>query len=165
MPRDLDLTKRNLWENHGARYRDEQSTRICVAPMLSSIHVSDLNLRMQDRAVTGNRTIRRASPSAKLYIIGEFTRSTSQTGVRFRLQASSNWATTCLLGVSRWHISLSPVCSGLIRVPKWRPPKDVLPIVLRAMIVIHSAHCSLRRRIESFCCSTDRLVHRLCSVA
>jgi len=165
MPRDLDLTKRNLWGNHGVRYRDEQGTRICVAPMLSSIHVSDLNLRRQDRAVTGNRTIRRTSPSAKLYTLGEFTRSTSQIGVRFRLQASSNWATSCPLGVSQWHISLSPVCSGLIRLPKWGPPQDALPIVLGAIIVIHSAHHSLRRRMESFCCSTDRHVHRLCRVA
>jgi hypothetical protein len=66
MPRDLDLAKRNLWENHGARYRDEQGTRDCAAPMLSSIHASDLNLRMQGRAVKGNQTIRRASLSQTL---------------------------------------------------------------------------------------------------
>jgi hypothetical protein len=67
MPRDLDLAKRNLWENHGARDRDEQGTRICAAPMLSSIHVSDLNLWMQGRAVKGNQIIRRASRSQPLY--------------------------------------------------------------------------------------------------
>jgi hypothetical protein len=67
MPRDLDLARRNLWENHGARGRDEQGTRICAVPMLSSRHVSDLNLRMQGRAVKGNQTIRRASPSQTLY--------------------------------------------------------------------------------------------------
>jgi hypothetical protein len=66
MPRDFDLAKRNLWENHGARYRDEEVTRICAAPMLSSIHVSDLNLRMQERAMKGNQTIRRASLSKTL---------------------------------------------------------------------------------------------------
>jgi len=67
MPRDLDPAQRILWENHGARYRDEQGTRISAAPMLSSVHVSDLNPRMQGRAVKGNQTIRRASLSQTLY--------------------------------------------------------------------------------------------------
>jgi hypothetical protein len=101
MPRDLDLTKRSLWENHGARYKDEQSAHICAAPMLSSIHVSDLNLRTHDRAVTGEPGHMQSESPEKLYAIGKFTGNTSLAGVLFRIRDSSNADTTCPLGISR----------------------------------------------------------------
>jgi hypothetical protein len=62
MLRKVDRSKGNVWENHGARYRDEQGTCFCSAFMLSSLNVSDLNQPPPESPTSTNaREMKRAN--------------------------------------------------------------------------------------------------------